>query len=328
MNTENEPIGFQIPKKPRITEHEKAPDGRKFTVLPFRAAFDRSINPFAFRVLACIASYANRAGIGYVSQARLASDLNTTQPRISVAMGKLKASGWIQEIGRPVTGIRGATIRVVFDKSLTLDEAISIASNRDTEDLRPVEQRKQELLEIMVEHKTEWTEQELRENKERLAEILTKVFKTDRDKPKLYTPIKGDTQAVKKIKQEIREHMRKRREKEIYKEIEEKRMEGHTQNDIETLKTCLYIDKDMTSAQNRDIPISQTVYKQKNKMLDMSSIVGVFNEYLFSGIKENDLRFVEMLCQINVSESELVAAIENNIGASVKDIVDIVVASR
>ena len=293
---------IRLPEKPKIEQKpDKGEDLRKFAVLPFGAIFDRSINPFSLRVLAALASYANRAGVCYVSQYKLAKDLKTTQSRISKAMSAVKAAGWIKEIGKPVQGIRGATVQILFAPDMDIKDAVAVASAKTNEDLRPPEQKEQELAEMIADNEKQWTEEELRENKERLAKMLLTAFKTPKDSERSYQPVKGDTQAVKKVKQEIRSRMRQLR-KQQYEEMESPTPMpiGYT-----NIKDSLYVKKDITPMPEKILPMSERVSDQRQGMT-YEAIVNYLKQNLFNGVKsEDDLQGCAWLSDLNVTVEQL-----------------------
>lgn len=128
-------LPFELPKKPRLKLQEPLPDQRKIVVLPFKAVFDPQLSAAGVSVLAAIAAYCNRAGITWVSQRRLAGDLKITQQAVSKQVAKLKKLGYIEVLRKGYSGARHETIRVIFDPTITAEEAMSMVSN--VEDARP-----------------------------------------------------------------------------------------------------------------------------------------------------------------------------------------------
>ena len=291
---------IRLPAKPEIEQKaDKGEDLRKFAVLPFGAIWDRRMNPFAFRVLAAVASYSNRAGVSYVSQGTLAKQLTTTQPRISKAISKLKACGWLKEIGKPVQGLRGATVQIMYAPDMTVEDAVAIASAKTDEDLRPPDQKEEELAQMMADDEKEWTEEELRANKERLAKMLLQAYKTPNDKPRLYEPVKGDTVAVKRIKEEIRSRMRQIRKQEYAdKGVMPEREYKHNTN-------SLYAKTDMSGNAKTGMPISKQECDQREPMT-YKAIVDFLNNELFNGVKtESDMQGCAWLAEIGITEDIL-----------------------
>jgi Mn-dependent DtxR family transcriptional regulator len=128
-------LPFEVPKKPRLKLQEPLPDQRKIVVLPFKAVFDKELGAAGVAVLAGLCAFCNRAGITWVSQRRLARDLNVSQPAISRQVSKLKKLGYIEVLRKGYAGAKNETIRVIFDPTITGEEAIAMVSNK--EDARP-----------------------------------------------------------------------------------------------------------------------------------------------------------------------------------------------
>ena len=301
-------MDIKIPRKPRVKQKETAPDKRKFAVVPMAAISDKRLNNFQFRVLVAVASYANRAGVCYVGQRKLADDLKTHQPHISLAMTKLKDTGHIVSIGKPITRIRGETVRVVFDASLNTEEAVSVASAGTDEDLRPPEQREVELAEAMMMQEKQWTEKELRENKERLAKLLNDAFKTTGDKPHLYTPVAGDTAAVKKIKQEIRGRMRQIRGEQLAREYQQAAEPIHQDISKHNI-LCSDTPECIVNIENKESDTSECILNTVSKhgeRLEYEAIVVILNKQLNNGVQtESDLQTCALLAQHNVTRETL-----------------------
>jgi DNA-binding transcriptional ArsR family regulator len=128
-------LPFEIPKKPRLKLQEPLPDQRKIVVLPFKAVFDKDLGAAGVAVLAGLCAFCNRAGITWVSQRRLAGDLGISQPAISRQISKLKKLGYIEVLRKGYANARNETVRVIFDPTITAEEAIAMVSN--VEDARP-----------------------------------------------------------------------------------------------------------------------------------------------------------------------------------------------
>ena len=128
-------VAFQLPKRPKVREKQAPPDQRTLCVLPFRAVADKQLTDGALRVLAAICSYCNRAGITWVSQAKIAKDLGVTQQAISKHAKLLVSLGYLQIVRKGFRGERSNTIRVIFDPTVDTDTAIAITSAQ--EDTRP-----------------------------------------------------------------------------------------------------------------------------------------------------------------------------------------------
>lgn len=159
-------LPFEIPKKPRLKLQEPLPDQRKIVVLPFKAVFDKDLGAAGVAVLAGLCAFCNRAGITWVSQRRLAGDLGISQPAISRQISKLKKLGYIEVLRKGYANARNETVRVIFDPTITAEEAIAMVSN--VEDARPPG---------LIAAEEERLQKEVdKEGLKRIAEMLKKTF--------------------------------------------------------------------------------------------------------------------------------------------------------
>nr|DAF60633.1 MAG TPA: helix-turn-helix domain protein [Podoviridae sp. ctwJH20] len=182
MNAET---AIKLPKhKPRILKKEAPPDQRKVAVVPLRAVTDSNLTHGALRVLVLVCSYCNRAGITWVSQAKLAKDMGVSRQAISNQFKHLRDHGYIEIVYKGWKGERPNTIRVIFDKSVDTATAISITSTH--EDTRPPSMKEEQIDQ---------------QGKQRIAKLVSKVLQTGIE-PK-GTPMENptDTRTVKAIKE-------------------------------------------------------------------------------------------------------------------------------
>ena len=142
MNAMAEPLGFAVPKRPQVREKEAPPPPGQYVVLPKRCATDPRLTAAMLRVLLLIASYANRAGITWVSQRTIARVSGKTQQAISKQVVQLIRLGYLEVVTKHAPALRSATWRVIFDPAISADEAIAIASS--VEDSRPPHQQLRE----------------------------------------------------------------------------------------------------------------------------------------------------------------------------------------
>lgn len=194
MNAVVEPIAFQIPKKPRVKEQEALPDQRKVVVLPFPAVFDKRLTHGALQALAALCAYCNRAGITWVSQKRLAQELGISQQAYSKQFKQLVACGYVEVVKKPFKGQRSATTRVIYDPTVSADDAIAMVSSK--EDARPPYMKEQQMTEMQDNTPDP-------EGLRRIAQLVAGALKQP-TKPKEYQmPKSGETATVKKMKEDI-----------------------------------------------------------------------------------------------------------------------------
>lgn len=200
MNAVAEPIAFQLPKRPRVKEKDPLPDQRKLAVIPIRACTDRKLTEGMLRVLILLCSYCNRAGITWVGQTKLGTDLGVSRQAITKQMLKLQTAGYIEVIAKGFRGARANTIRVIFDE--TVDAATAMAITSRYEDTRPPAIREQQ--------DREMNEPVDPEGQRRIAQLVAKALKQP-TKPKGYDmPADNQTRTVKAMKEEIAKTKAKR----------------------------------------------------------------------------------------------------------------------
>lgn len=189
VNAMTEPVNFAIPKKPRIFEKDPLPDQRKVSVLPIKAVFDERLHHGSVRVLAALCSYCNRAGITWVSQTRLAKELNITQQAVAKQFKQLRDCGYLETVKKGFKGERTDTLRVIFDKSV--DAATAMAITSSIEDTRSPAIKEQQQMEAD------------KEGQARVAQAISKVLKQP---IKRYTtmPKSGETVTVRNMKAAIK----------------------------------------------------------------------------------------------------------------------------
>lgn len=184
-------VPFALPKKPRIKEKDAPPDQRKVAVLPFKAVFDERLTAGALQVLAAVCAYCNRAGITWVSQARLASELKITRQAVTNQLAKLRAAGYVEIMKKGYPGQRCNTLRVIYDPSVDAETAMAITSRY--EDNRPPA--------IKEEQDRQMYEQPDPEGQRRIAQLVAKALKQPNPKQERTMPKSGETRAVREVKE-------------------------------------------------------------------------------------------------------------------------------
>ena len=140
-------IHFKLPKKPKVVEKEDQPYQKQYSITPFRAMTDMRLHEKPLRVLGLLCSYTNRAGITWVGQETIAKQMGTTKQTVGKHMKLLKELGYIEVVSKGFRGERANTTRVIFDPSVTTEDAIGIASTAE-EDVRPPFMVKKEMQEM------------------------------------------------------------------------------------------------------------------------------------------------------------------------------------
>lgn len=187
-----EPVNFTLPKKPRIYKKDAPPDQRKIAVMPLKALTDQTLTDGSIRILGVLCSYCNRAGITWVSQARLAKDLNISRQAVTNQLMQLRAAGYVEIIKKGFRGERCNTLRVIFDSSV--DAATAMAVTSSIEDTRPPAIKEEQAMQA---------EQPDPEGQRRVAQAISKVLKQPIKRYKTM-PKQGETVTVKNMKEAIK----------------------------------------------------------------------------------------------------------------------------
>lgn len=191
-------VQFSLPRKPRVVEKAGEPDQRKVSIVPIRAIGDKKLGDATFRALAMVCSFCNRAGITWVSQKRLATDMKVSQQGISKHIRKLQEAGYIEVVRKGFRGERATTLRVIFDPTVDTDTAIAITSAQ--EDTRPPHLKEQQMQDMTPDI----------EGQRRVAQLIAKALKSTTNQKERTMPAEGDTLTVKKMKAEIKKKAPKR----------------------------------------------------------------------------------------------------------------------
>ena len=300
------PVAFTIPKRrPRVEQKAAPPDRRKVVVMPIKVVADKRITDGMFRTLAVLCSYCNRAGITWVSTERMGKDMGVTKQAISKQLVKLQKLGYVEIIKKHAWGRRTATNRVIFDASVSTEDAIALTSA--IEDTRPpfMSQRDQEIMDIMQDNqRPEITPAELERNRKRL-EVLTKDLKqiasnmTGTNQRGYTMPADGVTKAVKEARAKVKARARKPVSTPSYSQPEVDSTQPHIVNleskNPSTNKVDMKHDKNISN---------EMVYR----MYERKNVNGL--------ITESDTRWVNLLIEAGVTEVDLEQTLSNKQGAS------------
>lgn len=135
-NAAMQPVRVQLPKKPRIVQAEALPDQRKFIVMPFRAATDYDLTHMQLRVLMVLCSYCNRGGIAWVGTAKIAELMGKESSNIGRHLKNLEKKGYIRVVCKGFKGMRAHTRQVIFDKTISAEDAAAISGEAAPYQLR------------------------------------------------------------------------------------------------------------------------------------------------------------------------------------------------
>ena len=113
-------------KRPRIRQKVQALDQRSFTVVPIRAASDRSLTPMELRALLVYCSYTNKGGVAWVSAKTIGETLGVSISRAARLLKALTAKGYLKTLHKGFSGVVAHTRQVMY-KDISADEAAAIA---------------------------------------------------------------------------------------------------------------------------------------------------------------------------------------------------------
>ena len=304
------PVSFELPKRKRkVMQKDAAPVKRSFCVIPWRAVIDKRMTPHQFKTLAAIVSYCNKAGITWVGLERVGKDLGVTKQAVSKHYRILINLGYIRIINKGFKGIRGNTIQVIFDDSLTVEDTIAKASIGTEEDLRAPYIRERQEREAMREQEI-ITEQQARDNQKRLAEMVKTAFKTPSEANKqVYKPVKGDTMTVRKMKETIQ----KAKRKPVDKSVDNLSKDGYIDNLRELSEERKDICRDIVYKDNvNNNNVNNMNDKVNNISFDKVLTIVLTYDDVRAKMTEDDIGMLERLSNAGVTESELMQALTDH----------------
>ena len=196
---------FVLPKRPKIEQKDAPPDRRTVAVVPIRAVFDKQLTHGGLQALAALCAYCNKAGVTWVSQLRLASELGISQQALAKQYRQLRELGYLEVMRRGYKGQRTDTLRVIFDPSITGEDAITM-TNGPKEDTRPPAIRAEQEKAARLAQ-----EQPDSDGQRRIAQLVRDALAGSRvNKPKEYIMPKQETRLVREMKAQIKKPAVKR----------------------------------------------------------------------------------------------------------------------
>ena len=306
-------VDFKLPKKkPRVIEKEPLPDQRKYAVVPFAALSDKRLHHLSIRVLGLICSYANRAGITWVGQTRIGAHLGISKQAVNKAVSELKKAGYLEVVSRGFRGERADTLRIVFDEQLTAADAIAITSGQ--EDTRPPEQRKreEELRTIMQDNDLpDLSPEQIKANMKRLEALLGTLgrpsnFRTHQ--PQSMGAIMATTKPETKPAA-----AKKGRPKKVNLSVDQESPAIVNQQVDHVSKELVNRQVDNEDTPKSDInsqPMVNLEVDLNTKNIGLIELYKVYELRKNRLIKDSDMKWGSLAVEVGVTESEMVAAIE------------------
>jgi len=93
---------------------------------------DKSLSLGALRVLCMVCAYANRSGITWVGQERLAKDLSVSRRTVTSQMKQLRELHYVERLNKGARLSHTSTMRIVYNEDISLLDALAL----NTEDGR------------------------------------------------------------------------------------------------------------------------------------------------------------------------------------------------
>lgn len=124
---------MKLPSRPKLVYVERKDDRRRFAVVPYRAALDKSLSMAQYRTLIHFCGYCNNNGYALVALSTMAHELGISAQSVNYHMMRLERKGYIETLRKGYTNLRGALRRVLYEPKLTQLEQVSIANNNIVE---------------------------------------------------------------------------------------------------------------------------------------------------------------------------------------------------
>ena len=124
-------VSFSLPSTPKIKYVRQGKDKRAFCVVPIRAINDKRLSKSDLINLMLLASYSSSNGYSFVALSTMAKYRGVTPQAISKGLKRLESKGYIKNVRKGYTNLRGALRRIIFDETLTDVDVISISNNNE-----------------------------------------------------------------------------------------------------------------------------------------------------------------------------------------------------
>jgi len=171
---------YKIPEQIKL-KTVKNEDLRRFCVVPIKAFLNKKLTGENLRVLAVLASYANKGGFSFVSCLTIAKDLGCTSQNISKHLKKLEAQGVIESFNNYFPKLKGNTRRIIYDDKIK------------REDVSEYDLKNSEISEIL---KTNKILNEVNENDSQYHVVSQSAIQKDDDITSLFNTITKESQLI------------------------------------------------------------------------------------------------------------------------------------
>ena len=112
---------YKIPEQIKL-KTVKNEDLRRFCVVPIKAFLNKKLTGENLRVLAVLASYANKGGFSFVSCETMAKDLKCSYQNVHKHLSKLEAQGVIETYRNYFPKLKGNTRRIIYDEKIKRED--------------------------------------------------------------------------------------------------------------------------------------------------------------------------------------------------------------
>lgn len=127
-------VSFTLPSTPKLKYVPQGEDKRKFCVIPIRAIKDKTLTRGDLINLMLLASYSSPNGYSFVALSTMARYKGVSSPAISKGLKRLEKKGYIKNVRKGYTNLRGALRRILYDESISDTDAISISNTNEVVD--------------------------------------------------------------------------------------------------------------------------------------------------------------------------------------------------
>ena len=171
---------YKIPEQIKL-KTVKNEDLRRFCVVPLKAFLNKKLTGENLRVLAILASYANKGGFSFVSCSTIGKDLGCTPQNISKHLKKLEKAGAIESFNNYFPKLKGNTRRIIYDEKIK------------REDVSEYDLKNSEISEIL---KTNAIQNNLNENDSRSHMVSQSAIQEDDEITSLFMSITKESELI------------------------------------------------------------------------------------------------------------------------------------
>jgi DNA-binding transcriptional regulator YhcF (GntR family) len=260
--------------------------------MPFKAVFDKRMTHGALQALAALCTYCNRAGITWVSQKRIASDLQISQQAVAKQFKQLRECGYLETIRKGFKGARSDTQRVIFDPTVDAETAMAVTSSM--EDTRPP---------VIIKEQQAAADKADLEGQRRVAQAISKALK----QPAKRGPIvvkSTDTMTVRNIKSAMKK-AQSSQSKAVHKPVDNSihkqpliQPPGCTSNNPQVVHNSEEIS--ISQVTSRQVVKETLLTSLNSSNLNSSNLTSVLNNQEFAELVQNGIKPSQIVDSLSV----------------------------